>query len=52
MKAYDEEHGMLAEDWEIFEAMRSIEERFGGSGIPDAIDMDDAAEAFWSGGGV
>ena len=50
MKDYDEEHGMLAEDWETFEAIRSLEEGFGAGGIPDAIDMDDAAESFWRGG--
>ena len=52
MRAYDEENGMLAEDWETSEALRSIEEKFGDSGSPDAIDLDDAAEAFWQGGDV
>ena len=52
MKAYDEEHGMLAEDWEISEALKSLEEKFGDSGAPDAIDLDDAAESFWQGGDV
>ena len=52
MKAYDEENGMLAEDWETSEALRSIEEKFGDSGAPDAIDLDDAAESFWQGGDV